>query len=296
MARKLDIKISFLELVVAVGIGICSAVIAFCLGFYSGQKDGYESSMQKQLSETPKYPIVSNIYDQQLDPSKVSEAYSKLKTNDRDTIFNEKEEQIPELAAIKNAADDSMIESLTLGILEDSNIDSGNKSLDQSSVDSKDRSKNGETLADALGIHEEEREDVVAKVTSTPTLKPTLTPAPKPTVKPTSTPKPTLAPTKKPTPTPTPTPKNEVESSPKLRSGWYAQVVAEKSKERALSLVNRLKSAGYSAAIEYTFVRGEYYYRVVSGPDASREAAENRAKQLMIRNLANEKPFVRLVK
>ena len=299
MVQKHGIKISFLQLIVAVGMGICTAVIAFCLGVYSGQKDGYENAMQNQLSETPRYPIVSNIYDQQLDPSKISEAYSKLKTNNNVLPVKEEEPEIPELAAIKNAADDSMIESLTLGILDDSNVGSESKTLDKSSVDSRDKNKSGETLADALGMHEEEEaEEVVLKKTSaptpTPTPKPTVKPTPTPTPKPT--PKPTLSPTKKPTPVPTSTPNKEVESFQKLRSGWYAQIVAEKSKDRALNIVNRLKSAGFPAAIEYSNVRGEFYYRVVSGPDASRDASESRARQLLNRGLTNEKPFVRLVK
>lgn len=81
-----------------------------------------------------------------------------------------------------------------------------------------------------------------------------------------------------------------------LRKGWYAQVAAPKKLKDADDTAKRLKSSGFSVAIETAQVRGEEYYRVVVGPEESRAQADRLAEQLKRESYLKGDPFVRAVK
>jgi len=98
--------------------------------------------------------------------------------------------------------------------------------------------------------------------------------------------------------------KKKIEELPELRKtssnvskGWYAQVAAPKTKEDANALIGKLRSAGFSATIETAEVRGEKYFRVVVGPEDSRETGERLVGQLKREGIVKgSDPFIRLIK
>lgn len=78
--------------------------------------------------------------------------------------------------------------------------------------------------------------------------------------------------------------------------GWYVQVSAQKNLDEANKAASTLRRAGFPVLIEAAQVRGEDYYRVVSGPKTQRSAADQLLTQIKGRKLTQGDPFVRAVK
>lgn len=133
-----------------------------------------------------------------------------------------------------------------------------------------------------------------AAPTETPRKTPTRTPAPtatvvrRPTLVPTAIPLPKLA-------VPPPQTLGGVYRGSVPR-GWFAQVAAPKEREDADELAAKLRSSGFVVVIENAQVRGEAYYRVLVGPEESRNQAEILIKQLKRERYLDGEPFLRMVK
>ena len=87
-----------------------------------------------------------------------------------------------------------------------------------------------------------------------------------------------------------------VPSSSQPGSGWYAQVAAPRLKSDADNMARRLRSSGFSVRIETAKIRGEEYYRVLAGPEGSRDQADRLVGQLKRESYLEGEPFVRMVK
>jgi cell division protein FtsN len=87
-------------------------------------------------------------------------------------------------------------------------------------------------------------------------------------------------------------------SSPQsvIGNGWYAQVAAPQRLADAQNLTKNLKKAGFKVVIENANVRGQQYYRVLVGPDESRQQAEQLVRQLKRESAISGEPFLRLIK
>lgn len=131
-----------------------------------------------------------------------------------------------------------------------------------------------------------------------PTQAPANTPPARPTVKATPTQKsvPTVAPTKAPKETPAEESSREATVRSVLPDGWFAQVAAPKKLSEAEAMVQKLRKAGFAVVVESANVRGENYYRVVVGPEASRVQAERLVEQLKRESSISGNPFVRRVR
>lgn len=81
-----------------------------------------------------------------------------------------------------------------------------------------------------------------------------------------------------------------------LSKGWFAQVAAPRKLKDADDVARKLKSSGFVVAIETAKVRGEEYFRVVVGPEETREQADRLVSQLKRENYLKGDPFVRVVK
>lgn len=81
-----------------------------------------------------------------------------------------------------------------------------------------------------------------------------------------------------------------------LPKGWFAQVAAPKKSKDAETLVDRLKGSGYPVVVERAQVRGEEYFRVLVGPQSSREKVEALIKRLKRERYVQGDPFARAVK
>jgi cell division septation protein DedD len=135
-----------------------------------------------------------------------------------------------------------------------------------------------------------------------PVVETLATPAPTAAVKASPTPKgtPKATPTKiKSTPTPKPTVAAKTEESSSAKSiskGWYAQVAAPQKMAEAQEIINKLSASGFKAKIERAEVKGEQYYRVIVGPEKTKDAANKLAQDLRGAGAVGGTPFVKQVK
>lgn len=113
---------------------------------------------------------------------------------------------------------------------------------------------------------------------------------PIPTEKPTEPPKPT----EKPNERPTEKPKKVEESS--LVKGWFVQVAASQEKADADKLIEKLKTNGFKASIEVALVREQKYYRVLVGPESSKELADRLLTQVSREPYLDGTPFLKFIK
>lgn len=81
-----------------------------------------------------------------------------------------------------------------------------------------------------------------------------------------------------------------------IPSGWYAQVAAPRELDDAHSLASNLKDSGFMVVIEKARVRGQEYFRVLAGPENSKEHADRLVKQLSRESYVQGEPFVKLLK
>jgi len=77
--------------------------------------------------------------------------------------------------------------------------------------------------------------------------------------------------------------------------GWFAQVAAPGDKEDAIGLASMLHQAGFPVLIENARVRGQNYFRVLVGPEETRQLAERLVSQLKRERYLYDDPFIRLV-
>ena len=85
-------------------------------------------------------------------------------------------------------------------------------------------------------------------------------------------------------------------SKNKIKSGWYVQTLSSKDSSVANRLISVLKQSGFPAAIETTKLGNENLYRVLVGPESSKEYADRLANQVSREKYITGKPFVKLVK
>ena len=78
--------------------------------------------------------------------------------------------------------------------------------------------------------------------------------------------------------------------------GWFAQIMAPRSQAEAETLARKLQGSGFSVIIENARVRGEQYYRVLVGPEETRQQSERLLAQLKREPYIKASPFIRMVK
>lgn len=78
--------------------------------------------------------------------------------------------------------------------------------------------------------------------------------------------------------------------------GWFAQVAAPREMSDARSLAGQLKGSGFPVSIERARVRGQEYYRVLVGPENSRQLAQRLIQQLKREPYLTGDPFIKLIR
>jgi cell division septation protein DedD len=81
-----------------------------------------------------------------------------------------------------------------------------------------------------------------------------------------------------------------------LAAGWYAQIAAPRKMADAESLANRLRRNGFPVSIESASVKGEAYYRVIVGPEDNRKQAQVLVEQLRSERSVQGEPFIRNIR
>jgi cell division septation protein DedD len=82
----------------------------------------------------------------------------------------------------------------------------------------------------------------------------------------------------------------------KIPGGWYAQVGAMPSLAEADRLAQKLKGSGFAVMIEAALVRGDNYFRILVGPERSKQQADLLLAQLRRERYIEGDPFLRVVK
>lgn len=167
--------------------------------------------------------------------------------------------------------------------LSDKDLDQVYERLHKSLIDEKDNDTDKvekETELSGVAAINEEKE---VTPTPTPTRTPKATPTPKSTPKTTPTPKPTPVPTKEPA------------SFAKPPDGWYVQVATIRNAEEAKKLSKSLYSTGFASEVEIFKLGNETYYRVLVGPETSKEYADRLVEQLGREKYLSGAPFIRKI-
>jgi cell division septation protein DedD len=90
--------------------------------------------------------------------------------------------------------------------------------------------------------------------------------------------------------------KNKFLAQGKLPLGWYVQVAAPKDIDSATEWLGRLKKSGFQALVETASVNKQKYYRIVVGPEKSKETVTRLVQQLSRERLVDKSPFLKQVK
>ena len=81
-----------------------------------------------------------------------------------------------------------------------------------------------------------------------------------------------------------------------LPKGWFAQVAAPRQISDAEAVVKKLQGSGFAVLIQEANVRGQTYFRVMVGPEDTREQSERLIGQLKRESYLRGEPFLRLIK
>ena len=91
-------------------------------------------------------------------------------------------------------------------------------------------------------------------------------------------------------------PMNQKVNNSNIPRGYYVQIASTPNQMDANILSRKVRESGFKAVIEETIVGGSKYYRVLAGPEDTREHANRMAQQISREPYINSQPFVRDVK
>ncbi len=90
---------------------------------------------------------------------------------------------------------------------------------------------------------------------------------------------------------------SSADTAPKLQTtaGWYIQLSAEQTREKAQVSVKRLSQSGFNAQVQDAKVKNAHYFRVLVGPYRERKAAESALIKIKQLALSKGEPFLKRV-
>ncbi len=306
-----ELRLGLAQVVILLGLTMGFLTCAFFLGYFSGRQVGQDAALSASLTNTIKLPINDADQEERADEGAsqraASEVYAKLNDNKGDkgaAADGQPAAEMPRLGTINTTADAPVdtAPGEEQGVPENGGAQAAGSqggaeahapepaatsaTRDQllKQVIELGAAKEGDAAHGQPPAADHEKGAEVA-----PTLPP-VKPAEKATEIPT--PKATKA---TPTPKPTKTPKQAAQGDT-LPKGWFAQVAAPKKKEDAAELSRQLRKSGFTVIVEVAQVRGEQYYRILTGPEQSRSQAEKLVEQLSREPYIPTKPFVRQIK
>lgn len=326
--REWELRLSKVSTMVVLGVVLGSLLSAYFLGYMAGQSVGYDSAVQTALSSSARFPIHDVLDDPELSAERSSEIFAKLSQKDRQAL-DSTEEDLPSLGVIENV--EVTERDLDLNELRGKETDGvANSGTGSALGRGFDRSKTGagkvsigfkssrpelkselkekvknRTLAESMGEASQSEKDKLEKSANQVVR---LGDSPKSTTD--SSAKTKSVPAVEVIPFAGRASK-QAESAPavegepfkskyvrsKIPLGWYAQVSAPKSGREADALAGKIRGSGFPVMIEKVSVRGEQYYRVLVGPEDSRELGERLISQLnRERGLGIAAPFLKLVR
>ncbi len=326
-------NLSAMQVALLLGGVLGSLACAFYLGFFSGQKVGLEMALSNNLSAAMRLPIGGEDEELGDDLEGITDVYAKLRQIELPSgEFDEAVDFLPgkTAAALQAERDqaqrfesetglaDSKVEATAKASLQDDSdvaALSGGKtrsaslgSLTQNGADSKGQEESSggvgapaksdragapatlgtlvddtakrEVAAPVAVVVEKKNSEVVARV-----------------------PPPVEVATKREA-----VPEKKISASvasanvsgslirDRLPSGWFAQVGAPDNRSEAERVGRILQSSGFPVVIENAKVRGQEYFRILVGPEQTRQQAERLMGQLKRESSVKADPFIRMVR
>lgn len=311
-----ELRLGLFQVVILLGLTMGLLTCTFFLGYFSGRQVGQDAALSANLSSTIRLPIDATDQAERIDEGEsqrvASEVYAKLNDNNIEkqpgTDGKTQADDVPKLGAI-DSTDVAPIDNIP-----QEDVAAGQKGAAEKSQPTADTAEAAMTveptnvsreqlLKQVIALEEskpkeKESDDLPVKEKAAAAQKTVVVPTPLPTIKPTETVA-KVTPTKiAPTPKPTKTPKAtaKAEKGEVVQKGWFAQVAAPKKKEDATELSRQLRKSGFSVIVEVAQVKGQQYYRILAGPESSKEQAEKLVDQLKREPYIPTKPFIRQIK
>ena len=322
--RSWDLRLGPIQIVILLGLVLGSMLCTYLLGMYTGHRTGFEAASEKNLKESPKQPVFeTEAADVEGAAVKGPDLFAKLRQQEEppqtDTaaprlgVIEESEPVATPAAKTTSAAKSDLMEDDFAVQRGASKAPTAAATVEGHGVirvlgeGRAQESDSAKTLGALLREKEQQAKQQAQATPELPVVKATPIKAP---AHPMETERRgeravvTISETRKPEPAPTAAPavKKTPAAAPEsflraaLARGWYAQIAAPKALADANELGRKLKAAGFAVGVEKAVVRGENYYRIVVGPEDSREQAERLIAQLKRENIFRGDPFLRMVK
>lgn len=279
---------SAVHIVMLLGLITGCMACAFYLGFYSGQNTGFEHALERALDNVPRVPLTGGEEEKVVEDEIAERVYARLG------------EQTVTLNADASADGTVLIPGETAESLRDKLANQGDAVAASAAA-----AREATEIAPDAGHLNEQRLGDLLNEDDKPVAPPHVEAAPLEAKAPA-----VSVVAKKESPRVAVTAvkveqkkveaPSAVDQSQFVRSvlpkGWYAQIAAPKQLEESHKIASRLKAAGFPVLIERANVRGEEYYRVMVGPEGSRQTGERLVKQLKREASLPNEPFIRMVK
>ncbi len=313
-----EIRIGLWQSVLLTGLVLGSLACTFYLGFFSGRRVGFENALAGNLASFPKFPVAENaISDSELGSDRAaSDMYAKLGDDELDLKLDSPAKPLPELekkempAHVQQPTQIEKTSPLSAAIMntKDSHDPKIIRTLDDvaktallnETMDAKAPSAHAEPLGALIQQETKENKDAKEKVKVEEKVSPVV--------------KKEMSAAKKSKPqvlalannvelkkeTVKQIIKNNKSTTQPIKRvippGWFAQVGAPRKLQDAEALSAKLKRSGFPVAIENADVRGQQYFRVLVGPERTRETGGRLLEQLKREHYLEGEPFLRMIK
>lgn len=314
-----ELRLGLPQVVVVVGLVTGSMVLSFYLGLNSGQRLGFELAQERTATSLPRLPVPGASPEGSLahddgafdvyaklndtlpgakgegDPIKVAPVPEAESPLGHGALFPSeggaggKGTGMPELGSIKSVDAAPLLNPEAEAAL------NARLAAEQAPPAAGTEPRLGELELAARGsLVTEDAPQEIARVESAPKVEKVVAPPSQPQPEPAAK---TTEGTKSAEPARVVAPEAKSAFLKKsLPLGWFAQVGAMPSLAEAEGIAKKLKSSGFPVVIEAARVRGEDYFRILVGPERSRDQGDILVSQLRREPYISGEPFLRLIK
>lgn len=321
--RNWELKFGVTQLVVLLGFVLGSISIAFVLGHHIGWEGGYQSSLASNVSNMVRFPIPEDQLEKEVRENVTSQVYAKLQEPEPGAGSAGSELHPgsgsaagvglePDGEALRPIPELDTIKTTKAAPLTDMGVSEKRGVLSADSVFKKEAEKASQSGASIRVLGQSAGAGEKAKADSSATLGALLKEAGKDgkasepktgdakaasalSVVVKEEQKPVEIAEKGRASVTVKEPLQTVATS-KLSKGWYAQVAAPKAIKDAEELSDKLRKSGFEVSVERTQVKGEDYYRVLVGPEETKQLGDRLVSQLRREPYIKSEPFMRSVK
>ncbi len=328
-----ELKFKLPQLIVLIGVISGSLLCAFVIGYFSGQKVGFENALASSAVQAPRYKVEVASDNSAQESDSASEVYAKL-SDSKSTSKKVQAEELPDVAEIQNAETAPVIDELVTDLLDeevpeepevadsktkDSNVTmrvlgegaepekklgdlSGSSKSAAAAKELEDQVAAKEALAKAEAAKLEAAKLEAAKLEAgkIEATKAEIARLEKAKADAAKVEKAKAEAAKKQLQAEAAADKLNTTRKPTatntLPRGWYAQVGAPKDITDADGLAAKLRSSGFPVVIEKAEVRGDMYYRILVGPEENRQQGERMLDQVKRESYITGSPFIRMVR